>query len=371
MKTIRCLLLVAGLGIFCANTYGAPPPQKQKIQIALLLDTSNSMDGLIGQAKSQLWKLVNHLTNAKKAGKDTDIEIALFEYGNDNLSIGEGYVRMVSALTSDVDGLSEQLFSLKTRGGSEYCGWVIKNAVTDLSWSADSNDLKMIVIAGNEPFDQGRVSYRQSCEQATQKNIIINTIFCGSDKEGMRTHWLDGANLGKGQYLNIDQDRNVTHVPTPYDAELVKLNTALNATYVGYGYYGKKKSDRQLIQDKNAAEFGSGNVAQRVTYKGKRQYRNDDWDLVDATEKDPKKLEHLSASDWPDDMKAMSLEERKTYLATKRTQRQKIQKQIRDLDLKMTAYVADEQKKRGITNTLDQVMLNTVTQQAKVKGFVF
>ena len=29
------------------------------VQIALLLDTSSSMDGLIDQAKSQLWKIVN------------------------------------------------------------------------------------------------------------------------------------------------------------------------------------------------------------------------------------------------------------------------------------------------------------------------
>src|SRR5262245_44595431 len=32
---------------------------KPKIQMAILLDTSNSMDGLIGQARSQLWKIVN------------------------------------------------------------------------------------------------------------------------------------------------------------------------------------------------------------------------------------------------------------------------------------------------------------------------
>src|SRR5438045_3476712 len=33
--------------------------EKPKIQMAVLLDTSNSMDGLIGQARTQLWKIVN------------------------------------------------------------------------------------------------------------------------------------------------------------------------------------------------------------------------------------------------------------------------------------------------------------------------
>ncbi len=129
--------------------------KKVKIQVALLLDTSNSMDGLIDQAKSQIWKMVNRLAAAKKNDEATDIEIALFEYGNDNLEMGEGYVRMVNSLTSDMDAISEKLFALKTKGGSEYCGWVIGDAVANLKWSDDNDDMKLIIIAGNEPFDQG------------------------------------------------------------------------------------------------------------------------------------------------------------------------------------------------------------------------
>ena len=82
--------------------------KKGKIQVALLLDTSNSMDGLIDQAKSQIWKMVNRLASAKKGDEASDIEIALFEYGNDNLEMGEGYIRMVNSLTKDMDAISEK-----------------------------------------------------------------------------------------------------------------------------------------------------------------------------------------------------------------------------------------------------------------------
>ena len=58
----------------------------QSIMLALLLDTSNSMDGLIDQAKSQLWKIVNELAAAKCGdGSAPNIKIALYEYGNDGL----------------------------------------------------------------------------------------------------------------------------------------------------------------------------------------------------------------------------------------------------------------------------------------------
>jgi hypothetical protein len=74
------------------------PAKDQTIMIALLLDTSNSMDGLIDQAKSQLWKIVNEVAAAKSGdGKQPNIKIALYEYGNDGLSSDEGYIRQVSA----------------------------------------------------------------------------------------------------------------------------------------------------------------------------------------------------------------------------------------------------------------------------------
>src|SRR5918993_4131129 len=70
----------------------ATEPDEQAIMLALLLDTSNSMDGLIDQAKSQLWKIVNEVAAAKTGdGKQQNIKIALYEYGNDGLSSDEGF----------------------------------------------------------------------------------------------------------------------------------------------------------------------------------------------------------------------------------------------------------------------------------------
>jgi len=53
-------------------------PDTNVIKVALLLDTSNSMDGLIDQAKSQLWELVNELSYAKcKHESKPSLQIAL------------------------------------------------------------------------------------------------------------------------------------------------------------------------------------------------------------------------------------------------------------------------------------------------------
>ncbi len=155
------ILTIAAMIAFSATSFAAvrrtddpaarrfTPPAKQTIMIALLLDTSNSMDGLIDQAKSQLWKIVNELAGARcDDSSRPNVKIALYEYGNDGLPATLGYIRQVSPLTSDLDLISEKLFALRTNGGSEYCGQVIKTSLNELGWSASGADLKMIFIAG-------------------------------------------------------------------------------------------------------------------------------------------------------------------------------------------------------------------------------
>ncbi len=81
------------------------------IQMAILLDTSNSMDGLIDQAKSQLWRIVNELSQARKNGQSPRLEVALYEYGKSSLPEGEGYLRMIVPFTTELDRISEELFA--------------------------------------------------------------------------------------------------------------------------------------------------------------------------------------------------------------------------------------------------------------------
>ena len=57
------------------------PAKNPKIQAAILLDVSGSMDGLIEQAKAQLWNMVSVMGRVKCEEQTPQIEIALYEYG--------------------------------------------------------------------------------------------------------------------------------------------------------------------------------------------------------------------------------------------------------------------------------------------------
>ncbi len=383
MNTIRkfskhvasALALVLGMALTGAPgaavaAPGTPPEKDQRIMIALLLDTSNSMDGLIDQAKSQLWKIVNELAAARCSdGSRPDVKIALYEYGNDNLSARAGYVRLVSALTSDLDLISEKLFALTTNGGSEYCGYVINQSLKDLEWSRSDADLKMIFIAGNEPFTQGSVPYTIACSLAREKDVTVSTIYCGPYGEGAGTSWKSGADLTGGTYMSIEQDRRTVYVPTPYDKEIDALNSKLNATYVYYGESGERRKQQQIAQDRNAARFGQENKVERAVSKSTHVYKNSSWDLVDAYEDDAGVIEEAREADLPAEMRGMTTAEKEEYIEEKAAERARIQHEIQALNEKRKEYIAQHTEASAEKGMLDAAMLKAIKEKARMKNF--
>ena len=380
MKTSpRIITCIAALAFTCAafakdEIKPEPKPAKKPlVQIAVLLDTSGSMQGLIEQAKGQLWKIVNEFLKAKQDGQTPEVQVALYEYGKSSLSAQSGWIRQIVPLSTDLDKISEELFALKTNGGEEYCGWVIKDAVANLEWSSDSHVYRAILIAGNEPFTQGPVNYGESCKAAIAKGIIVNTIHCGGMEEGIRTKWQDGARLADGKYLVIDHNRAVVHIEAPQDVEIAKLGVELNKTYVAYGTDGRVASERQFRQDMNASSLApaSGAVVQRAVAKSSVNYNNAGWDLVDAAKSRDFKLEDVKKADLPVEMQKLSERERKEFIEKKAKERDALQVKIQKLNSEREKYVAAQMKQQSATNTLDAVVTTAVREQAAKRQFKF
>ncbi|MDQ1802450.1 VWA domain-containing protein [Chryseobacterium sp. CKR4-1] len=354
------------------SLYTAQPSSgDNKIQVALLLDTSNSMDGLIDQAKSRLWNIVNTLTTLKYEGKAPQIEIALYEYGNDGIR-DENFIRQVTPLTQDLDLVSEKLFGLRTNGGSEYCGAVIRDAAMNLNWDKNDKSMKLIYIAGNEPFDQGRINYKEVISSAKAKKIYTNTIFCGDRNEGIQSFWQNGAVTGDGKYFNIDSDRKVIYVETPYDAKISEYNTKLNDTYVYYGSHGSEYKSKQIMQDKNAAVQSVSNAVERTVAKSKKNaYKNDHWDLVDKAEKDVNFITTVKESELPAELKGKTKDEVKRLVTEKSVEREKIQKEIEGLSKKRQDYIDNEMKKRGNADSddLGKAIETSILELARKSGY--
>lgn len=341
------------------------------VQIGILLDTSNSMDGLIDQAKDQLWKIVNEVAKANKHNKEVRIQVGLFEYGKSSLPGYEGYLQMLSPLTDDLDTVSEELFSLRTNGGQEYAGKVILESVNRFVWSSHKDDLKLLIIAGNESFAQGRVPYREAIQKARHNEIIVNTIYCGGMERGRELYWGDGAKLGGGKYFNIDQNDRRVYIETPYDDQIIVLGKKLNTTYMSYGtkVYREAKMANIGKQDTNSMSYSKGSYVERNLVKAKKQYTSVKSDMVDAYMESEAILDKIEADKLPDELQGKSKAEMKKILEEKKQKRAVLQKEIKVLESKRAKFLAEKSSKES--DNLGSAIIQSIRKQAKEHGYIF
>lgn len=340
-----------------------------KIQAAILLDVSGSMDGLIEQAKAQLWNMVSVMGKVKCEKGLPQIEIALYEYGRTTNDAAAGYIRQISSFTSDLDQLSQELFKLRTNGGDEYCGHVILTSLTDLGWDSTGNNYKVIFIAGNEDFLQGNVAWTEACKVAKKKGVIVNTIYCGDKMQGIREHWNLTGECGNGSYTNIDHNARQETIPTPYDSALFLLNDKLNNTYLAYGQYGASSHALQGTVDGLNVGFSTEVQAKRIAVKGNKQlYNNSAWDLVDAVEKDSTILAKMDRKTLPDSLKKLSRENLQQLIDDKAKERSAIQAEIISVNQQRETFIAAERARAAsVSNapTLETEMERIIKEQVK------
>ena len=371
-KTLLPKTAVLLFATFIFSSFISPSsPQKKKdkvanpkIQVAILLDVSGSMDGLIEQAKAQLWNMVNTMGKAKCSGDMIPkIEIALYEYGRSTNDVKAGYAKKINGFINDLDSLSQNLFSLKTNGGDEFCGQVIFSSLQELQWDAAPGNYKVIFIAGNEDFLQGNLHYTKACTEAKNKGVIVNTIYCGDKMQGIREHWNLAGECGNGSFTNINQNATEVDIPTPYDSLIYSYNEKLNGTYIAYGYGGASYQKKQAQMDVANATMSKGAGIKRIKAKGNSAvYNNAKWDLVDAKASGGFDLATIDKKELPDSLKNKTTEELKKIVEEKSKERGTVQKEIATLNTQRDAFIAVE-KAKNATNKNNAATLETEVER--------
>src|SRR5580765_6946975 len=232
------------------------PKAKPLIEVCFVLDTTGSMTGLIEGAKQKIWSIANEMVSAKPT---PEIRIGLVAYRDR----GDEYVTKDFDLTNDIDSIYAQLQLFHAAGGGdtpESVNEALDDAVSKMSWSTSKDVLKIIFLVGDAPphmdYPDGP-KYPQVCKEAMKRDLIINTVQCGTLGETTPI-WKEIAELSEGSYAAIAQTGNMTAIATPMDAELAELNRKMGTTLVAYGSEG---AYRMVAAKQRAAEAAPASVA--------------------------------------------------------------------------------------------------------------
>lgn len=353
-----------------AKTLGVPaePPDSWidedaiPIDLVICLDLSGSMDKLLEQVRLRLWDIADELGGLEPPPA---LRIGLITFG-DRTVPNQGFVARRFDLTSDLDYVHARLSELEnTRAGLEFVGRALNVAVESMDWSEDADALRMIVVAGNEPADQGSETFdfRAQAAEARARDIVVNTLYAGKASLGIEEGWKELADLGAGRFLALKSPGVLRAVvAAPQDAELARLNAELNATYLPIGESGAKRLALQAEQDARAVKLGA--LADRVSVKAGRLYENGSWDLLDAARRPGFDRSTWRDADLPPAFRGLEDAEFEALLAEKARAREALQLRIRALADERAATL-----RAGPGGEATDPVRSVVTGQAEERGF--
>ena len=369
-STAVCLSVLSLAGVAsAAQVTPEPEPAQRTIELAICLDTSGSMSGLIESAKQKLWSIVNELALAEPTPR---LRVALLTYGNDGHSAENGWVRVDSPFTDDLDAISQQLFALSTNGGTEFVGRVLHYS-GQLDWSPSDDTLKLAIVAGNEGADQDQeMPFPEVCRALISRGIMVNAIYCGPAADAIAPGWREVAKLADGQFASIDQNTGTVVIATPFDDQLSALSVSVNETYIPFGATGQQGWLNQTAQDANAQSLNGAAAAARAQTKAQGLY-NCSWDLVDACRTKQVNLAEVPDDQLPEPMQGMNADERQAYVDDMLARRTAIQDEINEMSRKRDAFVRTEMASKGLdeAKSFDGVIRKAIRAQAVAKGFGF
>lgn len=371
---------------------------RPQIEVVFVLDTTGSMSGLIEGAKQKIWSIANEMINTKPV---PELKIGLVAYRDR----GDDYITQQHDLSSDLDAVHKTLTGFKADGGGdtpESVNQALHEAVTKMSWTEDKSVLKIIFLVGDAPpqmnYEQD-IKYATTCEIAVKKDLMINTILCGSNQQAAE-HWQTIARSAEGQFVAIDQRGGMQVVTAPQDETIAKLNAELSKTIIAYGNaedQARVAGSAKVLREAEAVSgamrpAAAATAADRAEYVEKinaelevsdegRAILGDDADhaaimtgrndLLQDIAQGRIKYDSLDKDQLPDHLKKMSEAERLAYIKEQAKKRAEIQTQLTEQLKQRENYLAAERKKLENKDGFDGKVRSILRKQAKSKGIEY
>lgn len=351
--------------------------EQAKIQVVFALDCTGSMGGLIQAAKDKIWSIA---TGMSQAQNHPDISFGFVFYRDR----GDDFITKKVQLTNDMDLAYRELMDMRASGGGdapESVNQALHEAINDFQWDTDEQVFKVVFLVGDAPphMDyQDDVKYPETCKIAVKKDIIINTIQCGNMRQTTPI-WKEIAQRAQGEFLQLEQSGSEVVINCPHDKEISRLMGIIDDTRIYYGSTSERIQQQNKINASEKIKGGasSGVQAKRAEFnysnsKNKANYMGSN-ELITDLEAGKVKLEELQTDQLPENMRKMTLAERKNYVDILAAKRKTAEAELAIQIKERAIYVEAETEKLGeaaIDNSFSANVHKVVVKQAESKNII-
>jgi hypothetical protein len=344
-------------------------PAKPIVEVAFILDTTGSMGPLIEGAKRKIWSIATEIidTNPK-----AEIRMGLVAYRD----IGDEYVTKKFDLTTDIQDLYANLLELKARGGGDWPESVneaLEVGVTKLAWTQGPGIDRIMFLVGDAPphmdYKQD-TKYPEVIRMARDRGIVVNAVQAGGARDTERV-WREIAQRGDGAYIPIPQDGGqVLVIETPWDIEIIELQSRINGTVIPYGPRAQRDSVHQKTSQLAAAPRAT--APEMASYLNKSGGRSGEavtgrGDLVADVVSGRQKLDSVKDDDLPDNLRALKPAQRQAEIDKSMATRKALTDRMTELVKKRDAYVLAQRKSAPAkpADSFDRAVAETLKAQIK------
>lgn len=344
-------------------------PKRPTVEVVFVLDTTGSMGGLLDGAKQRVWAIANEIAKGKPAPRVRMGLVAFRDKGDD-------YVTKVFDLSDNLDHTYKDLTELSAGGGGDGPEHVIAgldDAVSKIHWSADPKTFKVVYLVGDaQPHEDYPDAPKLTAvlEKAVRKGLIINAVQCGADS-ATTLAFTKVARLGEGRFMPVAQDGGTVAVATPFDARLAEASGKLEGTLMAYGGAGARAaaaSDMALASSVRgmAKAAAPAALAERAVFKAREGFSSDK-DLARAVAEKKVDLAKLKNEELPEELKGLSLEEKRARLDKIEADRKLLREEVARLESKRTAWIKKELAAKP-ADSFDAKLVDSLKAQAALKG---
>lgn len=375
MKALKLIVFLLFLLFYTGNTT-SPSRGRESIDVVLCLDLSGSTNGLLDDVREKLWDVINQVNSYRPA---PELRIGVVAFSRPSFGAKNGYVKVLQKLTNDFDQLSFELYKLKPtiEKGDQLVGEAIRVSVKQMNWSDDKDALKVIFLVGNGMVNAGVDNYRESCELASERKIVIHSLYCRTRNnfEKELPGWREIARLTGGEQYDIRIHKRTPLVLTSTNIpEFRELAGQLTGTYLYYGENGLERYKMMASIDKNALLANEMTFESRLFYKisDRYQFHQQNWDLIDHLKMTNSALEDINMTFLPDSLKFTTPANVRNVALQLKDKRSKTIMDLRrhiPYDRQITINKRLEDRDIDKSDIFERVVINTLNRMAAEKGF--
>lgn len=255
----------------------------RQVDLVFCVDLSASTNGILHDLRTNVWSIANKIIG----NNNTLIRIGVVGYARPSFGATNGYVKIISNLTTDFDKLGYDLYQMKVQieKGDHFVPNALQETLTKISWNPNPLTNRVVYLIGNGSAFTGPLNLVNICEDFKTRKITVHSVYVitsvQDDVNEKGYHTI--AEITGGEFFKMTPSQKVLWEDNREKAGVYfKMNHSFNSTMLFYTPDANERKKFTFETDKYVLQNSTDAFIQRLRYKASNQYREaaENYDLT-------------------------------------------------------------------------------------------